>query len=76
MLLGPPPEMRQNCRTLSVFRDNEHGQTLSWWVPDAEDLRRLQEGSGIWLYIVGAGHSPVWLSTESPWENRGPVVQN
>ena len=68
---GPPPDMAESqCRTISAYRGKITGGSLDGetqvvvaWRPDADDLKRLNEGGLIYLGVIG-GLPPHFLVTD------------
>lgn len=56
----------ENCFDLPVFSNGEI--VISKWLPDAEELEKLNNGEGIYLFVVsGSTQPPVNLIVGSPF---------
>ena len=70
-VLGAPAGWEQGelpCSALAVT-DTEVGGAAaiaSFWVPSPEELKLLNEGGTVALFVIGYGMPPVALSVEPP----------
>lgn len=72
--LGAPPnwdgEKLGDCDPLPYMRDE--GFFVSMWVPDSEELARLNAGHGVVLHVAGNVHPVVAVGvSNSPSTNDG-----
>ena len=68
-VLGAPKNWNQDqleCGALPVTDMRIEGQPVmvSFWSPDADDLRKLAAGGKIMLYVYGTAHPPVAIDVE------------
>lgn len=67
--LGKPvdwDESKGECKPLAI-RDETHdcgNVMVSEWKPSADELRQLNEGGSVLLYIVGKSHPPVHVDVQ------------
>jgi hypothetical protein len=71
---GWKPTRDGSCAALPVRVTNngQHDLLQSYWKPDAEELRALNEGHSVCLSVVGLSHPPVWLSVQKIEEHQIP----
>lgn len=65
-VLGPPsdnPEVRPLAIRDEVLPDGSN-VIVSAWEPDADELRRLNEGKPVYLYIFGVTMPPAFVGVK------------
>jgi len=68
------PSRDGECSTLCV-RFSEYGglpSQLSYWKPDAAELKALNEGYSVCLGVVGLTHPPVFMMVQKVEEHELP----
>ena len=72
--LERPKDMTdEQCHALQVWRGQAADGTplvVSKWQLSVEDLKEINEKGVIYLGVIGYTMPPVWLVTESPFENK------
>lgn len=69
-IIGPPPDMRDNCNAIACYRGKDTAGTplvITKWFPSEEELAALQAGEGVYLTCVGITMPPVIVGTEDPF---------
>ena len=68
------PSRDGSCSALCIRRTEYggHPAMLSYWKPDADELRALNEGYSVCLGIVGQGHPPVFMMVQRVEEHEIP----
>jgi len=55
-----------NCLDLPAHKADD--QIISCWQLSEDDLKRVNETGVIWFSVQGQGQPPIWLGTETPFE--------
>lgn len=68
-ILGAPPGMSiEECSALPITRviwqdTGTHG-VVSYWMPTADELQRLNQGMAVRLTVLGRTHSPLSVGVD------------
>jgi len=63
VLAAPPGVPIEECAALAVtdMELNGHKSVMSFWMPDADDLRLLNQGYPIAVAVQGVTHPPMMI---------------
>ncbi len=71
-VLGAPPGTPiEQCEGLPITRAHYADGTeivISYWMPDADELARLNAGKAVAISIWGTTHAPIWLGVDGDKE--------
>lgn len=65
VMLKPKGLSEAECSDIHAFRDGK--QVITCWRPTPEEQVKIAQGQCVWLYVLGDGMPPVFLSADDPF---------